>query len=103
MSYVIDWFVVCVTEGLMTLLQDIGRGYLALAQYDCKKAIQLLSSLPPHHLNTGWVKCQIGRAYYEMADYQKVRNLFYYYIIIIIMCHLYNLLYGRFGCSTQKT
>ncbi|KAK2143694.1 hypothetical protein LSH36_819g00003 [Paralvinella palmiformis] len=63
-------------EGLMTLLQDIGRGYLALAQYDCKKAIQLLSSLPPHHLNTGWVKCQIGRAYYEMADYQKAEKVF---------------------------
>ena len=56
----------------MSLLQEMGRAYLALAHYDCKKAVQLLSSLPPHHMNTGWVKSHIGRAYYEMADYQKV-------------------------------
>ena len=63
----------------MALLQEVGRAYVALAHYDCKKAVQLFSALPLQHLNTGWVRCQIGRAYYEIAEYQKVGSLCYIY------------------------
>ncbi|XP_064646456.1 cell division cycle protein 27 homolog [Lineus longissimus] len=62
--------------GLMTLLRDIGKAYLHLSQYDCKKAVQLFSELPPQHLNTGWVLCQIGRAYFEIAEYKKAEKIF---------------------------
>ena len=61
-----------VAEGLMSLLQDLGKAYTALSQYECQHALALFSTLPPQHYNTGWVMCQVGRAYFEMAEYQKV-------------------------------
>ena len=61
-------------DGLLQLLQDIGRAYLSLCQYDCSKAIQLFNDLPMHQHNTGWVRCQIGKAYFEMSEYQKVSH-----------------------------
>ncbi|XP_071791626.1 cell division cycle protein 27 homolog [Asterias amurensis] len=64
-------------EGLLALLREIGRAYVALSQYDCRKAIALFSSLPPQHYNTGWVLSQVGRARYELAEYQKAGRLFY--------------------------
>uniref|UniRef100_A0A8C5PSC2 Cell division cycle protein 27 homolog n=1 Tax=Leptobrachium leishanense TaxID=445787 RepID=A0A8C5PSC2_9ANUR len=56
-------------EGLMSLLRDMGKGYVALCSYNCKEAINILGHLPSHHYNTGWVLCQIGRAYFEQAEY----------------------------------
>lgn len=56
----------------MSLLRDMGKGYLALCSYNCKEAINILSHLPSHHYNTGWVLCQIGRAYFELAEYMQV-------------------------------
>ena len=64
-----------VPDGLMTLMRDIGRGYLALCAYNCKEAISILSQLPSHHYNTGWVLGQIGRAHFELAEYMQVRLL----------------------------
>lgn len=67
-------FIYCIflLEGLMSLLRDMGKGYLALCSYNCKEAINILSHLPSHHYNTGWVLCQIGRAYFELAEYMQV-------------------------------
>ncbi|XP_014343062.1 cell division cycle protein 27 homolog isoform X2 [Latimeria chalumnae] len=62
--------------GLMTLLRDMGKGYLALCSYNCKEAINILSQLPPHHYNTGWVLCQIGRAHFELAEYMQAERIF---------------------------
>lgn len=59
-------------EGLMSLLREMGKGYLALCSYNCKEAINILSHLPSHHYNTGWVLCQIGRAYFELSEYMQV-------------------------------
>ncbi|XP_038047876.1 cell division cycle protein 27 homolog [Patiria miniata] len=64
------------TEGLLALLREIGKAYLALSQYDSRKAITYFSSLPPQHYNTGWVLSQVGRARYELAEYQKAERLF---------------------------
>lgn len=63
-------------EGLMQLMQMMGRAYVALCQYDCAKALQLFHAVPPRHFNTGWVLCQVGRAHLEMADYQKAEKAF---------------------------
>ncbi|KAI0228359.1 cell division cycle 27 [Lamellibrachia satsuma] len=63
-------------DGLMQLLQDIGRAYVCLCKYDCTKAIQLFNDLPMHQHNTGWVRCQIGKAYFEMSEYQKAEKVF---------------------------
>ncbi|KAJ8793134.1 hypothetical protein J1605_003811 [Eschrichtius robustus] len=57
--------------GLMSLLREMGKGYLALCSYNCKEAINILSHLPSHHYNTGWVLCQIGRAYFELSEYMQ--------------------------------
>lgn len=63
-------------DGLMALLRDIGRGYVALCSYNCREAISILSSLPSHHYNTGWVLGMVGRAHFELADYMQAERLF---------------------------
>ena len=59
-------------ENLLQLLQSLGQAYAALCQFECRKALQLFSELPSSHYHTGWVLCQIGRAHFEMAEYEKV-------------------------------
>ncbi|CAH1788750.1 unnamed protein product [Owenia fusiformis] len=63
-------------EGLLNLLTEFGKAYQALCQYECKKAIQLFTDLQPQHYNTGWVLSNIGRAYFEMAEYKKAEKIF---------------------------
>ncbi|XP_062872200.1 cell division cycle protein 27 homolog [Trichomycterus rosablanca] len=63
-------------DGLMSLMRDIGRGYLALCSYNCREAINILSQLPAHHYNTGWVLGQIGRAHFELAEYMQAERIF---------------------------
>ncbi|XP_059169210.1 cell division cycle protein 27 homolog [Physella acuta] len=62
--------------GILHLLKNIGRAYSALARYQCKSAVDLFSELPEHQYNTGWVLCQVGRAYYELAEYQRAARVF---------------------------
>uniref|UniRef100_A0A8C1W7K3 Cell division cycle protein 27 homolog n=1 Tax=Cyprinus carpio TaxID=7962 RepID=A0A8C1W7K3_CYPCA len=51
-------------------------GYLALCSYNCREAINILSQLPSHHYNTGWVLGQIGRAHFELAEYMQAERIF---------------------------
>ncbi len=68
--------VLCVfTDSVMALLRELGRGYQALCSYSCREAINILTSLPPQHYNTGWVLTHIGRAYFELAEYTQVTHL----------------------------
>lgn len=60
------------SDSVMAMLRELGRGYLALCSYNCREAINILSSLPPQHYNTGWVLTHIGRAYFELAEYTQV-------------------------------
>ena len=75
-----------VTDGLMSLLRDMGKALLALCQYDCKKAVQRLETLPPHQKDTPWPLSALARAYFEMTDYKKVR--FAYLIFIIALSRM---------------
>lgn len=59
------------TEGLMALLRDMGAAYQQLAQYNCARAIDLLTALPTQHYRTGWVLSHIGKAHFEMNNYQQ--------------------------------
>ena len=61
-----------ISVGILTLLQSIGKAYQALSQYSCQKAVDYFSDLPQHQLNTGWVLCQVGRAYFEMQEHLQV-------------------------------
>ncbi|XP_048869319.1 cell division cycle protein 27 homolog isoform X2 [Brienomyrus brachyistius] len=63
-------------DGLMSLMREMGKGYLALCTYNCKEAINILSQLPSHHYNTGWVLGQIGRAHFELAEYMQAERIF---------------------------
>lgn len=55
----------------MSLLRELGTAYLYLSQFNLKKAIETLSNIPSRHYNTGWVLCMIGKAYFELTDYQQ--------------------------------
>ncbi|MEQ2174760.1 hypothetical protein GOODEAATRI_011234, partial [Goodea atripinnis] len=61
---------------VMALLRELGRGYQALCSYSCREAINILTSLPPQHYNTGWVLTHVGRAYFELAEYMQAERLF---------------------------
>uniref|UniRef100_A0A3Q3BHS8 Cell division cycle protein 27 homolog n=1 Tax=Kryptolebias marmoratus TaxID=37003 RepID=A0A3Q3BHS8_KRYMA len=63
-------------DSVMALLRELGRGYQALCLYNCREAINILTSLPPQHYNTGWVLTHIGRAYFELAEYMQAERLF---------------------------
>lgn len=60
------------TDGLMSLLKQIGQGYVYLSSYECKQALSAFSSLATHHYNTGWVLTQVGHAHFELAEYRQV-------------------------------
>jgi anaphase-promoting complex subunit 3 len=54
----------------MTLLRDLGAGYNALCMYRCQQSIACFGRLQPAQRNTGWVLTQLGRAHFEMVDYE---------------------------------
>ena len=73
------------SDGLMSLLKQIGQAYVHLSAYECKQALNAFSSLAPHHYNTGWVLTQVGRAHFELAEYQQVIILNTVIITIVII------------------
>lgn len=64
------------SEGLMALLRELGTAYLHLSQFNCRKAIDCLNNLPPQHYSTGWVLSLLGKAHYELTDYQQAVRYF---------------------------
>ncbi|XP_042895804.1 cell division cycle protein 27 homolog isoform X2 [Parasteatoda tepidariorum] len=63
-------------EGLMTLLQEMGKAQLYLGHYCCRKTIDVLNSLPPQHHTTGWVLTTLGKAHFELAEYSMAIQKF---------------------------
>ncbi|DBA97960.1 TPA: Cell division cycle protein 27 [Trebouxia sp. C0006] len=61
---------------VLQLLQTIGEAYSLLSKYHCQEATVAFHKLSPAQFNTGWVLCQLGRAYYEMVDYPAAANVF---------------------------
>lgn len=60
----------------MSLLRDMGKAYLHFSQFECQEAIDELRALPEHHRDTCWVYIMIGRAFFEMADYENCIKYF---------------------------
>ncbi|KAL3201589.1 hypothetical protein MRX96_012617 [Rhipicephalus microplus] len=60
----------------MQLLQDLGKARLYLGQYKCRQAIETLEALPPHQYSTGWVLAALGRAHFELGEYDKAVRVF---------------------------
>jgi len=48
----------------------------APAFYSVQEATVAFHKLSSAQFNTGWVLCQLGRAYYEMVDYPAAANVF---------------------------
>lgn len=63
----------CVQQ-ILELFCLMGAGYWRLCQFRCREALQVFGALPQTHHNTGWVLHYEGRAYFEMADYQKAQR-----------------------------
>ncbi|XP_034937332.1 cell division cycle protein 27 homolog [Chelonus insularis] len=64
------------TEGLMSLLRDLGMAYQHLSQFNCSQAVEILSVLPEHHYTTGWVLSMLAKAHFEMNDYKTAASFF---------------------------
>lgn len=43
-------------------------------QYQCSEALRIFHQLPQEQFHTGWVLHQVGRAYFEMADYLNAKR-----------------------------
>ncbi|XP_055601885.1 cell division cycle protein 27 homolog isoform X2 [Uranotaenia lowii] len=63
-------------DGLMTLLRELGQGYLRLQSYECEKAIEHFSNVPSHHYNSSWVQSMIALSHHEMREYEAAVNIF---------------------------
>ncbi|XP_055531084.1 cell division cycle protein 27 homolog [Wyeomyia smithii] len=63
-------------DGLMILLRELGHGYLRLQSYDCEKAIDHFSNVPPHHYRSSWVQSMIALSHHEMREYEAAVNIF---------------------------
>ncbi|RWS26265.1 Cell division cycle protein 27-like protein [Leptotrombidium deliense] len=63
-------------EGLLNLLVELGKASVYLGQFECQKAIDVLSDLPLKHFNTGYVLTALGKAYFEMAKYDEAVKYF---------------------------
>ncbi|TDH64937.1 hypothetical protein CCR75_001552 [Bremia lactucae] len=61
---------------LLRLLSSFGSIYSKINEYLCREALKMLEQLPASQLASGWVQLQIGRAYYEMADYVRAQEVF---------------------------
>lgn len=64
------------TIALLNLLRQIGEAFRLLCRYDCFEAVEAFKQLPPEQYNTGWVLVNVGRAYFEMIEYSKARDVF---------------------------
>ncbi|KAF1941868.1 TPR-like protein [Clathrospora elynae] len=61
---------------LLDLLLKIGSGYRYLSRYDSAKALDAFALVPKAQRETPWVLAQIGKAYYERAQYAEAKNAF---------------------------
>jgi len=63
-------------ETLLSLLKGLGLGYYALCRFDCRQASKIFESVAPAQKETVWVLAQLGKAYYQTAEYIKAQNCF---------------------------
>jgi len=61
-------------EKIMHLLCGLGAAYKSLCQFKSDDALELFRELPREQQQTGWVQHQIGKAYFEMSDYQNAER-----------------------------
>ncbi|KAI9837830.1 MAG: hypothetical protein M1819_006764 [Sarea resinae] len=63
-------------EWSLDLFGKMASGYFSLTHYQCQDALQIFSSLPSAQRETPWVLAQMGKAYYEQANYSDAEKFF---------------------------
>uniref|UniRef100_A0ACD5UHV9 Uncharacterized protein n=1 Tax=Avena sativa TaxID=4498 RepID=A0ACD5UHV9_AVESA len=61
---------------LLGLLRTLGEGYRLSCLFKCQEALEVYRKLPEPQFNTGWVLCQVGKAYFELVDYLEAAHFF---------------------------
>ncbi|CAL5039427.1 unnamed protein product [Urochloa decumbens] len=61
---------------LLGLLQTLGEGFRLSCLFKCQEALEVYRKLPEPQFNTGWVLCQVGKAYFELVDYLEADRYF---------------------------
>lgn len=61
---------------LLDNFRQLAVGCYATSRFDLPKAIQTFRSLPSAQRETPWVLAQLGKAYYEAADYRGAEDCF---------------------------
>ncbi|KAG4063873.1 Cell division cycle protein 27 A [Phytophthora cactorum] len=61
---------------LLRLLNSFGSIYQKTSVFMCREALEMLEMLPASQRASGWAQQQIGRAYFEMADYVRAQEVF---------------------------
>lgn len=56
--------------------KSLARAYVQLGDFRCRGAVTSLTSLPPHHFETGYVLSLLGQAYFELRDYERCNETF---------------------------
>eukprot|EP01132_Coremiostelium_polycephalum_P006234 gene6234-7765_t len=64
------------TIELLQLLVTIASAFRLLCTFSCKEAIETFKQLPESQYQTGWVQTRVGKAYFEMVDYNKANEVF---------------------------
>ena len=59
---------------ILELFCILGAAQRMLCSFRCKEAIQIFQRLPHSQFETGWVQHQVGRAYFEIADYPNAQR-----------------------------
>ena len=57
--------------GLLELMTKLGSAYKLLCEYKLNEAVNQLEQLPLNHIKTGFVLSTLGRAYFEMTEYDE--------------------------------
>ncbi|CAD0021548.1 unnamed protein product [Aureobasidium pullulans] len=64
------------TESLLSTFRSLGAAYYLLSRYQVSSAIDAFKALPSAHRETPWVLAQLGKAYYEAAEYSSAEICF---------------------------
>lgn len=61
-------------QPILELFCTLGAAYRLLCSYHSKESIQIFQTLSFPQFNTGWVQHQVGKAYFEIADYKNAQR-----------------------------
>eukprot|EP00850_Spirogloea_muscicola_P021467 SM000250S08725 [mRNA] locus=s250:55409:60519:- [translate_table: standard] len=61
---------------LLELVRNLVSAFRSLCMFRCQEALDAFSQLPAEQYATGWVLSQVGRAYFEAAEYAEAERAF---------------------------